>query len=171
MDCPPVVEVKEWMNLAKETLDAAAGNENDLTCITLEMVVVRFAYSSTTIKSLKAVALELHLNSTGTKQVLFNCIHDSSHINLEILGGNKFAQRRVVDPAGARNEAWVILIPEVLLLVPGVNMETGSHDSFYGQTNKENVVRGTQSNFLTKEKIAWPPFVKKGQGKKKKDRS
>jgi hypothetical protein len=26
MDCPPIVEVEEWMNLAKETLDAATGN-------------------------------------------------------------------------------------------------------------------------------------------------
>ena len=52
MDCPPVVEVEEWMNLAKETLDAAAGNGNDPTCITLETLVVHFAYLSTTIKIL-----------------------------------------------------------------------------------------------------------------------
>jgi hypothetical protein len=55
------------MNLVKETLDAAAGNGNDPTRITLEMVVVHFAYLFTTIKSLKAVLLELRLSGTGTK--------------------------------------------------------------------------------------------------------
>jgi hypothetical protein len=96
------------MNLAKETLNAAAGDGNDPTCIALEMVVVCcFAYSSTTIKSLKAVALELRLSGTGTKRVLFNCIRDSGHVDLEILGDDKFAQRRVVGPAVSRIEAWV----------------------------------------------------------------
>ncbi len=38
--------------------------------------------------------------------------------------------------AGARNEAWVILAPEVLSLVPGMNMETEAQDDFYGPTNK-----------------------------------
>jgi hypothetical protein len=101
------------------------------------------------------------------KQVLFNHIRDSGHIDLEILGDDKFA---VVNPVGARNKAWVILTPKVLSLVPGVNMETGAQEGFYGPTNKENSVGGTGSNFLTKEKIVRPPFVKKGQGKKKKDR-
>ncbi len=90
---------------------------------------------------------------------------------MEILGDDKFAQHPVVNPAGSRIEAWVILAPKVLLLVPGVNMETGAQDGFYGPSNKENAVGGTGSNFLTKDKIAQPPFVEKGQGKKKKDRS
>ena len=67
MGRPPVTEVEEWMNIAKETLDAAAENGNDITYTALERVVVRFAYSSTTIKSLKAVTLELCLSGTGTK--------------------------------------------------------------------------------------------------------
>jgi hypothetical protein len=61
--------------------------------------------------------------------------------------------------------------PEVLSLVPGVNMETEAQDGFYGPTNKENAVGGTRSNFLTKEEIVRPPFVNKGQGKKKNDMS
>jgi hypothetical protein len=170
MDCPPLAEVEEWMNLAKETLDAAAGNGNDPTCITLETLVVHFAYLSTTIKSLKAVMLELRLSSMGTKQVLFNRIRDSCHVDLEILGDDKYAQGCVIDPAGSRIKAWVILTPEVLLLVPEVNMETGAQDGFYGPTNKENAVGGARSYFLTKDKISWPSFVKRGQGKKKKDR-
>ena len=74
-------------------------------------------------------------------------------------------------PTGSRIKAWVILTPEVLLSVPGVNMETGAQDGFYGPANKENAVGGTLSNFPTKDKIAGPPFVKKAQGKKKEDRS
>ncbi len=68
MDCSHVAEVEEWMNLAKETLDAAAGNEYNPTHTALETAVVHFAYSASTIKSLKAIALELHLSGTGTKQ-------------------------------------------------------------------------------------------------------
>jgi hypothetical protein len=163
IDCPPVAEVEEWMNPAKETLDAAAENGNDPTRIALEMVVLRFAYLSTTIKSFKAVGLELNLSGMRTKQVLFNHIRDSGHVDLEILGDNKFAQCRVVDPAGSKIEAWVILTPEVLLSVPGVNIWSGAQDGFYGPTNKGNAVGGTRSNFLNKDKIARPPFVKKGQ--------
>ncbi len=114
------------MNLTKEILDAAAGNRNDPTRIALETVVVCFAFLSTTFKSLKVVALKLRLSGKGIKGVLFNCIRDSVHVDLEILGEDKFAQCHVVDPAGSRIMAWVIITPEVLLLVPGVNMETGA---------------------------------------------
>ncbi len=81
---------------------------------------------------------------------------------MEKLGDDKFVQHCVVNPAGAKKEAWVILTLKVLSLVPGVDMETGAPGGCYGPTNKENTVGGTQSNFLTKEKIVWPPFVKKG---------
>jgi hypothetical protein len=47
----------------------------------LEMIEVRFAYSSTRIKSLKAVVLELRLSGMETKPVLFNHIPDSSHVD------------------------------------------------------------------------------------------
>jgi hypothetical protein len=55
------------MDLDRETLDAAAGNENNLTWPAFETVVVCFAYLATTIKSLKAIAPELHLSGAGTK--------------------------------------------------------------------------------------------------------
>ncbi len=58
MDCSPVTKVEEWMNIVEETLDAAAGIGNVLTHIALETVVIPFVYLSTTIKSLKVVALE-----------------------------------------------------------------------------------------------------------------
>jgi hypothetical protein len=99
MDCPPATEIEEWTNLAKETLDAAAGKGKDPKCTTLETIVVCFAYLATTINSRKAVTLVLCLSGTGTTRVLFNCICDSGHVNLEILGDNKFAQHRMVNPA------------------------------------------------------------------------
>jgi hypothetical protein len=142
------------MNPAKEILDAAAGNVNDPTCITSETVVVCFTYLSITIKSLKAVALELRLSGTGTKQVLFNHIRDSGHVNFAIFENNEFAQHCVINSAGSRIEAWIVLTLTALLLVPGVNMETGAQDGFCGQTSKDNTGGGTQSNFLTKEKMA-----------------
>jgi hypothetical protein len=67
MDCPPVVEVEERMNLAEETLDAASGNGKNPMRSALETIVVYFTYSATSIKSLKVIALELRLSGTGTK--------------------------------------------------------------------------------------------------------
>jgi hypothetical protein len=63
MDCSPVAEVEEWMNLAKKTLDEASGNGNNPTRTALETVVVRYAYLATKVKSLKFIAPVLHLNS------------------------------------------------------------------------------------------------------------
>ncbi len=72
----------------------------------------------------------------------------------------------VVDPSGKKKEAWIVLTPKVVPSIPGVNLATGAQVGFYGPTNRENAVGGTQSNFLTKEKIVRPCFVKKGAKKK-----
>ena len=69
------------------------------------------------------------------------------------MGDNKFELCRLVDPAGQKKEAWIVLTPEVVPTIPGVNLATGAHVGFYGPTNRENAVGGTQSNFPTKEKI------------------
>jgi hypothetical protein len=164
VDCPPVAEVDEWMELAGESLSndaaAAAGGEG------LRDDTVKVSFASSTLKSLKAIAMELKLSGTLTKQLLFNHIRDSGHVDVAKLGDNEFELRRVVDPAGQKKEAWIVLTPKVLPPIPGVNLATGAQVGFYGPTNRENAVGGTQSNFLTKEKIVRPCFVKKGMKKK-----
>jgi hypothetical protein len=118
------------------------------------------------LKSLKTIAMELKLSGTLTKRLLFNRIRDSGHIDVAKLGDDEFELRRVVDPAGKKKEAWMVLTPKVVPPIPGVNLATGAQVGFYGPTNRENAVGGTRSNFLTKEKTVRPHFVKKGVKKK-----
>ncbi len=164
VDCPPVTEVDKWMELAGDSLndDAAAGAGGGGP----RYDTVKVSFASSTLKSLKAIAMELKLSGTLTKQLLFNHIRDSSHIDVAKLGDNEFKLRCVVDPAGNKKEAWMVLTPEVAPPIPSVNLYTGAQVGFYGPTNRENAVGGTRSNFLTKEKIVRPHFVKKGAKKK-----
>ncbi len=127
-----------------------------------ETVLVCFADPKTaTIKSLKVIVMQLKLSSMGTtKRVLFNCIHDSGHPDIEKLGDNEFMQHRMI-MKNKKKESCVILTPEVLPSIVGINIETGAQNGFYGPTNKENAVGATRCNFLTKEKIICPCFFKK----------
>ena len=47
---------------------------------------------------------------------------------------------------------WVILTPEEVPLVDGIDMGTGAEKGFFGPTNKENAVGGKRSNFMMGEK-------------------
>jgi hypothetical protein len=85
---------------------------------------------------------------------------------LQKFGDNEFELRCVVDLAGKKKEAWMVLTPKVVPPIPGVNLATGAQVVFYGPTNREYAVGGTRSNFLMKEKIVRPCFVKKGAKKK-----
>jgi hypothetical protein len=164
VDYPPVAEVDEWMELAGDSLndDAAAaamggGPRYD---------TVKVSFVSSRLKSLKAIAMELKLSGTLTKRLLFNRIRDSGRVNVAKLGDDEFELRRMVDPAGKKKETWMVLTPEVVPPIPGVNLATGAQVGFYGPTNRENAVGGARSNLLTKEKIVRPCFVKKGAKKK-----
>ncbi len=164
VDCPPVAEVDEWMEFAGDSLSndaAAAAGEGGPRYDT-----VKVSFTSSTLKLLKAIAMDLKLSGTLTKQLLFNRIHDSGHVDVAKLGDDEFELRRVVDPAGKKKEAWMVLTPEVVPPIPGVNLATGAQVGFYGPTNRENAVGGTRSNFLMKEKIIRPRFVKNGAKKK-----
>ncbi len=58
---------------------------------------------------------------------------------------------------------WVILTPEPVVAVPGVDMATGASFGFYGATKKENAVGGERNDFATKEadRIKHPEFESK----------
>ena len=66
-------------------------------------------------------------------------------------------------------ETWVLLDPEVLPPVAGIDMATGALHGFFGPTNKENAVVGERTNFLTSEseKIIRPEFGPKQPSKKR----
>ena len=64
---------------------------------------------------------------------------------------------------------WILLTPEDVPAVRGIDMGTGAERGFFGPTNKENAAGAKRSNFLTSndEKIQRPKFGLKREKKRK----
>ena len=102
----------------------------------------------TNVKTLREIALKLNVGQVGLKEVLFNCIRDSPHVRK--VSEAEFEYRHA-KAAGDKIPTWVLLSPEDLPLVDGIDMATGAEKGFFGPTNKENAVGGRRTNFLTGE--------------------
>ena len=102
----------------------------------------------TNVKTLREIALKLNVGQAGLKEVLFNCIRDSPHVRK--VSEAEFEYRHA-KAAGDKIPTWVLLSPEDLPLVDGIDMATGAEKGFFGPTNKENAVGGRRTNFLTGE--------------------
>ena len=68
---------------------------------------------------------------------------------------------------GVKVPTWVILTPQIVPPVDGIDMGTGASIGFIGPTNKENAVGGKRSNFLTPEPVEQPKFEPKKPKKRK----
>ena len=116
------------------------------------------------VKTLKAIAIMLKLSPHDKKQLLFNCIRDSSEVIKVSDDEFEYCHASVV---GAKVPTWVILTPEVVSPVNGINMDTGVSIGFFGPTYKENAVGGKRSNFLTSEPVERPKFEPKKPKKRR----
>jgi hypothetical protein len=105
----------------------------------------------TSVAALKEIAMMFNLSGGAQKmEVLFNWIRDSPHVTK--ISETEFEYRRPKTGASAGGKKipmWILLTPEEVPSVDGVDMGTGAQISFFGPTNKENAVSGTRSNFLT----------------------
>ncbi len=70
---------------------------------------------------------------------------------------------------GEKIPTWILLTPEPVPAVPGIDMGTGMQSGFFGPTNKENAVGGVRQNFLVNggKRIKRPKFELKKKGRKK----
>jgi len=100
----------------------------------------------------------LSTSDDGKKQLLFNRIRDSSGVMK--VSDDKFEYRHA-SVVGVKVPTWVILTPEVIPPVDGIDMGTGASIGFFGPTNKENAVGGKWSIFLTSEPVERPKFEPK----------
>jgi hypothetical protein len=117
-----------------------------------EFEMVRAALNwGTSVAALKEIAMMFNLSGGAQKmEVLFNWIRDSPHVTK--ISETEFEYRRPKTGASAGGKKipmWILLTPEEVPSVDGVDMGTGAQISFFGPTNKENAVSGTRSNFLT----------------------
>ena len=129
---------------------------------------VDYSQKGTTAKYLGEIARTLNISPNGNKRAVFNRIRDYPGGAVEKISEDVFKYHRDILPeAGLRAlEQWIILTPEEVPPVPGVNMGTGAQEGYFGTTNKENAAGSKRSNFLINEKIVRPEF----EPKKKKTR-
>jgi hypothetical protein len=160
----PMGEAKEWMYLANGAVNGTADDNGAPPQKTFEIVHVQFKVFTT--KKLAEIMDTLKLSARGTKRVLFDQIWDSSKEEVEKLGNNNFNYPLKVI-AGEKKPTWLLLPPEAVPPVQGVDMALGAQVGYFGQTNKENAVRGIRSNFLLTKKIVRPAFKPKKKPKKK----
>ena len=79
---------------------------------------------TTNVKSLKAISLLLNLALKGKKEVLFNRIRDSPRA---IRVSNKeFQYQHPMVAAGEKIPSWILITPEDLPTVNGIDMKTGA---------------------------------------------
>ena len=71
----------------------------------------------------------LNLGVHGKKEVLFNCIRDSPHA---IRVSNEEFQYRHPKVAGEKIPTWILITPEDVPTVDGIDMNTGAKKGFYG---------------------------------------
>jgi len=150
-------EVNEWEVLAEE------GNADDQNTVeddppTFE--TIRILFQMTTDKVLGEIAKKLDVTSNGPKRKLFDRIRDSDHV--EKVDNDSFDYHCQI-VKGEKVPTWIILNPEPVAAVPGVDMATDVQFGFYGPTIKENAVGGERHNFATIEadRIQRPKFEAK----------
>jgi len=123
------------------------------------------------VPTLKEIAKMFNLSGCAhKKEVLINRIRDSPHVTK--ISETEFEYRRPergASAGGKKIPMWILLTPEEVPSVDGVDMGTGTQSGFFGPTNKENAVGGMRSNFLTlpDERIQRPKFEPKREKKRK----
>ncbi len=90
----------------------------------------------------------LNLAVHGKKEVLFNCIRDSSYA-IRVVNDQEFEYRH---PIVTGDPTWILLTPKDVPTVKDIDMQTSAEKGFYGPTYKENAAGAKQTNFLTAEK-------------------
>ena len=88
----------------------------------------------TNVKTLREIALKLNVGQVGLKEVLFNCIRDSPHVRK--VSEAEFEYRHA-KAAGDKIPTWVLLSPEDLPLVDGIDMATGAEKGFFGSLGQQ----------------------------------
>ena len=160
-------ETNEWEFLAEGNAD----NPPDELRATPKFEKLRISYQKTTGKALIEIATKLNIAHAGSKRKLFDRIRDSAgngRIDKVVDDNNSFDYHREI-VKGEKVPTWLLLRPEPVPPIDGVDMATGAQSGFFGPTNKENAVGGVRQNFLTDscDRIQRPEFAPKTKGGKK----
>ena len=135
-------EVNKWEVFAEEGI----ADEGSVDRPSFETILS--FYQKTTGKGSAKIATKVGILPTGTKRKLFDCISNSGYA--EKIEDDSFDYCHQI-VKGEKVPMWVILNPEPLVVVPGVNMAKGASFGCYGPTNKKNAVGGEGNYFAMKE--------------------
>ncbi len=128
---------------------------------------VVISFKKTTTKKLVEVAKEMEIQYMGTKKVLWERIVKSGHPFIVLVANDglsfKFCHKKA--PEGGSVPTWVILTPEPVPPISGMDMRTGAQIGFFGQTNPTNSEGAVRSNFCmgVSDWITRPTFGPKKQ--------
>ena len=107
---------------------------------------LRISYQKTTAKALLEIATKLNIGQSGSKRKLFDRIRDFGNGRIDKVDDDSFDYHREI-VNGEKVPTWLLLRPEPIPPIPGIDMATGTQPGFFGPTNKENAVGGGAPKF------------------------
>ncbi len=125
-DDVPMKEVHKFMLISGEGEDGTEGHANgaaEVAPIAVKYEARQVVPQTTNVKTLKAIAIMVNVATNGKKQLLFNCIRDSSEVTKVSVDEFEYCHVLVV---GVKVPTWVILTPEVVPPVDCIDMGTGA---------------------------------------------
>ncbi len=109
-----------------------------------------FAFKTTMAKTLVEIAKEMGIQYTGTKKTVWDWIIRSGHVRISFVADDGLSFTfQCMKPKEGSVPLWVILTPEHVPNVEGIDMKTGADCGFFGRTNPNNAEGATLSNFCT----------------------
>ncbi len=143
-DDGPMKEIHEFMLIAGRGVDGEEGGNNADGAAEVDPMTTAVEYETRRAVLQMTNALMVSVSTNGKKQLIFNRIRDSSAVTKVSKDEFEYRHASVV---GAKVPTWIILTPEAVPSVDGIDMGAGAQEGFFGPTNKENAVGGTRANF------------------------
>ncbi len=144
-DDSPVNEVEEFMMICGEREQALNDNPLPSNVPQQEFEMIQVVLNRLTgVAVLKGIATLFSLSTNAPKkEVLFNHISDSPHVTKISDTPFEYRQAKTNVSGGVKIPTWILLTPEKVPPVAGVDMGTGAQIGFFGPTNQENAVGAT----------------------------
>ena len=110
------------------------------------------------------MSLQPTVSTTGSKRALFDRIQDCGNPLIHKVDDLTFSYKQPKVPEGNLPK-WVVLAPQAIPPIAGMNMRTGVQEGHYGSTNKENAEGAEKMQYLVnecdEEKIKRPTMASK----------
>ena len=158
----PVEEVQEFEHLLSN-IDGGEGNPDDASEQVDEYESVVVTLKTNTLTELKDMCKILKIGSSGSKKVVFERIRDCGNVLIEKVDNESFVYKKKKEGVNQLLPRWVILNPEPVPPIVGIDMLRGAEAGFFGPTNRENAVGAPKYQYCVQEgeKIVRPEFASK----------